>query len=160
MTGKKHDTNSGWYTDPKTGERVHPDDAPELTEEWFAKAEIHVGGKPVRRGRPLIHGEKAEGTTLRMPPTLKERLRQTGRGWQSRVVRLIAEEMDKPRGNRLMAQPPTVARKFAPAKEAPQSGAATLKKTAAAVATRKSAKPATAKKPLRLAAKKTPPRSR
>ena len=42
MTGKKHDTSSGWYTDPKTGEWVHPDDAPELTEEWFAKAEIHV----------------------------------------------------------------------------------------------------------------------
>ncbi|MET0745921.1 MAG: BrnA antitoxin family protein [Microvirga sp.] len=152
MTVKKDVTPSGWYTDPETGERVHPDDAPEMSDEWFAKAEIHIDGKPVRRGRPLIHGERAEGTTLRMPPKLKENLRQTGRGWQSRVVALIADEIAKPR-NRLMAPP-------APAVRSVAKAAASKATAGSAHSSRKSAKSAAAKTPLRMAAKKSPPRGR
>lgn len=32
--------------------RVAPDEAPELTDAWFEKADLHKGTKLVRRGRP------------------------------------------------------------------------------------------------------------
>ena len=41
---KKHPVSS------TESEWIDPDDAPELTEEWFRKAHIYVGGKLVRRG--------------------------------------------------------------------------------------------------------------
>lgn len=36
----------------KKGEWVDPDDAPELTKEWFERAEIWHGDKLIRPGRP------------------------------------------------------------------------------------------------------------
>ena len=38
MNGKLHDTRTEW---------VDPDDAPELTEEWFANATPMIGGREV-----------------------------------------------------------------------------------------------------------------
>ena len=35
-----------------------PDTAPELTDEWFDKAELRVGDKLIRRGRPPLDTRK------------------------------------------------------------------------------------------------------
>ena len=38
---------------------VDPDDAPELTREWFEQADLYEGGKLIRRGRrPRTPAEK------------------------------------------------------------------------------------------------------
>ena len=50
MTGKKHATPTA---------RVDPDDAPELTDAFFERADEFVGEKPVRRGRPKAVSTKA-----------------------------------------------------------------------------------------------------
>jgi len=63
---------------------VDPDDAPELTEEWFARAELRVGDKLVRRGRPKLEAPKAR-ITLRLDPDVLAHFRESGPGWQTRV---------------------------------------------------------------------------
>lgn len=75
MTVSKTDTETSW---------VDPDDAPELTDEWFGKADYYVGEKLVRRGgRPV--GSNKEQVTLRLDRDMIERFRSEGPGWQSRM---------------------------------------------------------------------------
>jgi uncharacterized protein (DUF4415 family) len=63
---------------------VDPDDAPELTKEWFDRADLYHGDKLIRRGRP-----KAETTktlvSLRLDPDVIEHFRKGGAGWQRRI---------------------------------------------------------------------------
>jgi len=65
-------------------EWVDPDDAPELTKEWFETADYYEGGELVRRGRPKSAAPK-EAVSLRLDPDLLQHFRATGRGWQSRI---------------------------------------------------------------------------
>ncbi len=65
-------------------EWVDPDDAPELTEEWFESADYYEGDKLVRRGRPKSEAPK-EAVSLRLDPDVVAHYRATGPGWQSRV---------------------------------------------------------------------------
>ncbi len=65
-------------------EWVDPDDAPELTDEWFETADLYKGGKLVRRGRPKSDTPK-EAVSLRLDPEVVAHYRQTGPGWQSRI---------------------------------------------------------------------------
>jgi len=85
MTTKKSDTGSAW---------VDPDDAPELTEEWFAKADLYSGDKLVRKGgRPKSERPK-EPVSIRLDADVLEHFRKTGPGWQSRIneaLRKVAE---------------------------------------------------------------------
>ncbi|HQY72394.1 MAG TPA: BrnA antitoxin family protein [Aestuariivirga sp.] len=60
------------------------DDAPELTQEWFARADLYRGGKLVRRGRPLGSGTK-ELVSLRLDKKALAAFKATGPGWQSRI---------------------------------------------------------------------------
>jgi uncharacterized protein (DUF4415 family) len=60
------------------------DDAPELTEEWFARADLYKGGKLVRRGRPLGSGTK-ELVSLRLDKKALAAFKATGPGWQARI---------------------------------------------------------------------------
>lgn len=46
---------------------VDPDDAPKLTDEFFARADEYRGGKLVRRGRPKLEVTK-ERITIRLSP--------------------------------------------------------------------------------------------
>jgi uncharacterized protein (DUF4415 family) len=71
-------------------EWVDPDDAPELTEAFFDKAEAFKGDKFVRRGpgRPPSETRK-ELISIRLDPEVLERLRASGPGWQSRVNELL-----------------------------------------------------------------------
>ncbi len=75
MTGKKSSMKSGLNPE---------DDAPELTEEWFARGKLYVGGKLVRRGRPLGSGTK-ELVSLRLDKKALAAFRATGPGWQVRI---------------------------------------------------------------------------
>ncbi len=75
MTGNKNITASG--LDPN-------DDAPELTEEWFARGALYINGKLIRRGRPLGSGTR-ELVSLRIDKQALAAFRATGPGWQVRI---------------------------------------------------------------------------
>lgn len=65
---------------------VDPDDAPELSEEWFAKAHVHDGHRLVSRGtgRPLSLNPKRQ-VTLRLDAEVLDHFKADGRGWQTRI---------------------------------------------------------------------------
>lgn len=63
-----------------------PDDAPELDEAWFEKADRFVGGRLIERGhRP------GETERLVLPTDLVERFRAGGPGWQIRIETALKE---------------------------------------------------------------------
>lgn len=62
---------------------VDPDDAPELDDEWFARAEIRIGDKVIRKGRPP--GSSKHLVSLRLDDAVIEHFRKDGPGWQTRV---------------------------------------------------------------------------
>jgi uncharacterized protein (DUF4415 family) len=61
-----------------------PDDAPELTDAFFAHADVYQGTRLIRRGRPKVAAPKQQ-VTLRLDAAVLEGLRATGPGWQTRV---------------------------------------------------------------------------
>jgi uncharacterized protein (DUF4415 family) len=63
---------------------VDPDEAPELTEEWFAGADLHHGGTLVRRGRPPSP-DKKQLVSLRLSPDVVSGFKKGGPGWQTRI---------------------------------------------------------------------------
>jgi uncharacterized protein (DUF4415 family) len=63
---------------------VDPDDAPELTDEWFEQADLYVGETLVRRGRPKSERPK-EAVKLRLSPDVVKHFRAGGAGWQTRI---------------------------------------------------------------------------
>jgi uncharacterized protein (DUF4415 family) len=75
MGKKKNAIASAW---------VDPDDAPELTDEWFDTADYYEGDKLIRRGRPKSDAPK-QATSLRLDPDVLDHYRATGPGWQSRI---------------------------------------------------------------------------
>jgi uncharacterized protein (DUF4415 family) len=75
MNANKHATPTGW---------VDPDDAPELTDEFFERADLFEGDKLVRRGRPKATVTK-ESVKLRIDADILAALRATGSGWQTRI---------------------------------------------------------------------------
>jgi len=75
MTESSSDTAGDW---------VDPDDAPELTQEWFDTAAFKIGDKVIRRGgRP--RGSDKEQVTLRLDKAVLAHFRSTGPGWQTRM---------------------------------------------------------------------------
>lgn len=63
-----------------------PDTAPELTDEWFDKADLHYGETLLRRGRgrpPLDLPKRL--VSLRLDQDVIDAFRAGGRGWQSRI---------------------------------------------------------------------------
>ncbi|HXA40961.1 MAG TPA: BrnA antitoxin family protein [Phenylobacterium sp.] len=75
---------------------IDPDDAPELTDDFFDRAELREGdrvlrpadGALTRRGRPRLDNPKRQ-VTLRLDGDILDRLRQSGPGWQSRVNEIL-----------------------------------------------------------------------
>lgn len=60
------------------------EEIPELTDEDFARGVLHIGGVPVRRGRPKAEHPK-EAVNLRLSPQVLRHFRAGGRGWQTRI---------------------------------------------------------------------------
>ena len=74
MTENKPITESNW---------VDPDDAPEWTRDMFDRAEIRIGDKVIRRGRPP--GSSKRLVSLRLDKVVLDAFRADGPGWQSRI---------------------------------------------------------------------------
>jgi uncharacterized protein (DUF4415 family) len=64
-------------------EWVDPDDAPELDDEWFDKADLMIGDKVIRPGRP--RGSAKRPVSLRLDQAVIDHFRASGPGWQSRM---------------------------------------------------------------------------
>ena len=79
---RKRDAGEPAWTDP--------DDAPELTDVFFVRADVDEGGQLVRRGRPKLAKPKRQ-VTLRLDAEVVEGLRATGPGWQTRANAALAE---------------------------------------------------------------------
>lgn len=60
------------------------DEAPELTDEQLARAEVREAGKVVRRGRPRLDRPK-EAVKIRLSQDVLEHFRAGGPGWQTRI---------------------------------------------------------------------------
>ena len=75
MTGKKRST-------PTISS--DPDDAAELTAEFFETAELYKGNKIQTRGRPKAATTK-EPVKLRLDADVLAALRASGDGWQTRI---------------------------------------------------------------------------
>lgn len=75
---------------------LDPDDAPELTAEHVARADVYVGETRVRRGRgrPRAPAAKKQ-VTIRLDPELLERLHVTDPGWQTRIAEPVHEWLEK-----------------------------------------------------------------
>ena len=72
--------------DPFASSWVDPADPAELTDADFARAEVHVGGVLVRRGRGRPKAEETrEQIALRVDRRLLARYRDAGPGWQTRM---------------------------------------------------------------------------
>ncbi len=63
---------------------IDSDDAPELTREFFDRAEIRHGDKVIRRGRPPLESPK-RAVKLRLDADVLAAYRKTGVGWQTRI---------------------------------------------------------------------------
>ena len=77
-------------------EWVDPDDAPELDEELFQNAHVYIGDTLIKRGvgRPPIKNTK-EMLSLRLDSDVLEKLRASGKGWQTRLSKHIKEAVLK-----------------------------------------------------------------
>ncbi|WP_029891681.1 BrnA antitoxin family protein [Polycyclovorans algicola] len=81
MNVNKHATGKSW---------VDPDDAPELTDDFFQRADEYNGEALVKRGRPKAT-ETKERITIRLSPDVLKSFRATGSGWQTRVDGALRE---------------------------------------------------------------------
>lgn len=73
-----------------------PDDAPELTQAFFDRAEIRDGARLIRRGRPPSSAAKRL-VNLRLDASVLEGLRATGPGWQTRVNTVLKNWLSRQR---------------------------------------------------------------
>jgi uncharacterized protein (DUF4415 family) len=78
------------------------EEIPELTEEWFKRATLHIGGVPVPRGRPKLKNPK-EPVSLRLDPDVLAHFRRSGRGWQSRINAVLRKAAKLPKEKRKRA---------------------------------------------------------
>jgi len=82
---------------PPASDWTDPDDAPKLTEAFFADAEFYKGDTFVRRGpgRPAS-GKAKELVSLRLDRDVLAKLREGGPGWQTRVNELLRKTLLEP----------------------------------------------------------------
>jgi len=78
------------------------EEIPELTDEWFERATLHIGGVPVARGRPKAKAPKS-AVSLRLDPDVVAYFRRSGRGWQSRINAALRKAAKLPPGKRKKA---------------------------------------------------------
>lgn len=97
MSGNKHALGSD--LDKVDSHVIQPEEyeeIPELTDEWFAKADLHEGGALVRRGRPPKENAKRP-VTLRLDPDLVEHFKDSGPGWQTRINDILRKAAGLPK---------------------------------------------------------------
>jgi uncharacterized protein (DUF4415 family) len=103
MSGKRRATGTDWkrfdayVLGPKDYEEI-----PELTDEDFARGVLHIGGVPVKRGRPKLPTPK-QPVSLRLDPDVLAHFRRSGRGWQSRINAVLRKAAKLPKEKRKRA---------------------------------------------------------
>jgi uncharacterized protein (DUF4415 family) len=75
MSVNKTSTGTAW---------VDPDDAQELSEAFFERADEYVGQKLVRRGRPRASVVR-QRITIRLEHDVVQQFKASGPGWQTRM---------------------------------------------------------------------------
>src|SRR3982751_280512 len=103
MTARERNSKAEW---------IDPDDAPEWTDEMFARAQISVGGKVIRaaictltkRGRPPVGDEPKQQVTLRLAPRVIRYFKETGEGWQTRLNETLEEYVVREAGTGKLTQ--------------------------------------------------------
>ena len=78
------------------------EEIPELTDEWFRRADVYEGGKLIRRGRPPSPVRK-RAVSLRLDPDVLAHFRRSGRGWQSRINAALRKAAKLPEKTRKKA---------------------------------------------------------
>lgn len=68
------------------------EDAPELSDEFFTRADLFQGEKLVRRGRPPLENKK-QAIKLRIDADVISAFKATGKGWQTRMNAVLRENM-------------------------------------------------------------------
>jgi len=58
-----------------------------LDDEWFAKAEVRIGDKVIRKGRP--RGSTKGAVSLRLDQAVIDHFRAGGPGWQTRINEVL-----------------------------------------------------------------------
>ena len=89
MKGKKRVTATTW---------TDPDDAPELNDEFFERADEYDGQILIKRGRPPSSSTKIS-TTIRFDAEIVAAFRADGPGWQSRMNDALREWLSQRRAN-------------------------------------------------------------
>ena len=78
------------------------EEIPELSDEWFRRADVYEGGKLVRRGRPPSI-ERKHPISLRLDPDVLAHFRRGGHGWQSRINAVLRKAAKLPAKRRKKA---------------------------------------------------------
>ncbi len=81
MSENRKSTHTDW---------IDPDDAPEITDNFFEQADEYHGDRLIRRGRPKVQITKKH-TTIRLSQDVLDRFRATGPGWQTRIDEALKE---------------------------------------------------------------------
>ena len=69
------------------------DEIPALEGDFFEKADLFVGKKLVRRGRPS--GSTKISTTIRFDADVIAALKATGKGWQTKANDVLRKHLDE-----------------------------------------------------------------
>jgi len=85
MSANKRNTGSTW---------VDSDDAPELTDDFFERADLYQGNRLVKRGRPKSDNPKV-AVSLRLPPDVLAQWKASGAGWQTRMAESLRQHAPK-----------------------------------------------------------------
>ncbi len=83
MAVKKRSSKRAWHD---------PDDAPALKRSWFEEADVMVGRKVVRRGRPAGTAKK-QAISIRLDRDVLAHFRKAGPGWQARINETLRRSM-------------------------------------------------------------------
>jgi uncharacterized protein (DUF4415 family) len=83
MAVKKRSSKRSWRD---------PDDAPALGRAWFDEADVMLGPKVVRRGRPTAATTK-QAISIRLDKDVLAHFREAGSGWQARINATLRRSM-------------------------------------------------------------------
>lgn len=97
MSGNKHVLGSDLAkVDAHVITAEEYEELPELSDEWFAKADLHENGKLISRGRPPKEAPK-KPVSIRLDPDLLDFFKSSGPGWQTRVNDILRDAAGLPK---------------------------------------------------------------
>jgi uncharacterized protein (DUF4415 family) len=85
-------------------------EAPELTDEQLAAADLHEGGKLIRRGRGRPRSpQRKTAIKFRLDPDIVNALRASGRGWMTLVNDMLRKAVLEAEPHRVLKMAPRAA---------------------------------------------------